>query len=173
MDQQNIQQEINQAGTDRSGMVDVDSIISDIDGKIPSNLRGMYDKLILSGMRIMFDRNSHQMFLDQLDKPGDMPTKMAEGIISLIYMLWERSNKTIPPQLIYPVTVVLTLRAFEFLQRAGEQEATPEVLGEAVSQSVEGVVSRFGFSEDQLLNAVQAQKSGNKRGLINAQPGGK
>jgi hypothetical protein len=138
-------------------LIDVDSIIAKIE--MPPNLKKIFDKAVLSGMRIMFDRKSHQMLLDQLDKPGDMAQKLAEGIITLTYMLWTQSNKTLPPQIMVPLTTVLTLKAFDFLQKSGEPEATKEVLGEGMHLAVTGVMERFGVDEAQ-LEQMAAQKKG-------------
>lgn len=157
----------------QNGMVDVDAIISKVDANIPKNLKAIYDKSILSGMRIMFDKNSHQMFLDQLEKEGDMAQKMAEGIISLMYMLWTQSNKTLPPQIVVPVTVVLTLRAYDFLQKSGEPGADKAMLGEAVALATTGIMERFGVTEDKLPELVKAQQQPKQGGLINAKMEGK
>lgn len=132
--------------------INVDEIIGKIE--VPDNMKGIYDKAVLSGMRIMFDKQSHQMLTEQLDKPGPLADKMVEGVISLMYMLWQESNHSLPPQIIVPVTVVLTLRAYEFLVQSGEPEATPALLGEAMSGAVTGIMERFGVSEDQLPGLV-------------------
>jgi hypothetical protein len=140
-------------------VIDVDSIVSKI--QVPQNLKSIFDKAVLSGMRIMFDSKSHMMFVDQLEKEGPLPQKMAEGVISLMYMLWTESNKTLPPQIMAPVAIVLTLRAFEFLQESGEPEATKEALGEGMQLAITGLAERFGVKPEQLQQ--QQEKVG---GLI-------
>lgn len=132
------------------GVADVKAIIANAREQIPQEQLDIFDKVVLSGMRIMFDKQSHQMMLDELNKPGPLATRISNGMIALIYMLWEKSNKTIPPQLIVPVTLTLTLRAFEFLLESKDPDATREVLGEAVAESVEGVMSRFGATPDKI-----------------------
>lgn len=144
----------------QSGPVDVDKIINDARAKIPPQLGDMFDKIVLSGMRVMFDKNSHKMMLDELNKPGPMATRISNGIISLIYILWNKSNHTMPPQLIVPATFVLTLRAFQFLQDSKDPEATPAVLGEAVADSVQGVMDRFGATQDKIPALLRAQQAG-------------
>lgn len=140
-----------------AGPVDVKPIIARARADIPPQLADMFDKVVLSGMRIMFDKQSHGMTMEMLDRPGPLASRIAEGIITLIYMLWEKSNKTIPPQLIVPATLVLTLRAFEFLQQSKDPEATKEVLGEAVADAVEGVMSRFGATPEKIPALVKGQ----------------
>lgn len=131
------------APRDTGGAVDVKAAIAEARAKIPAQLQPIFDKVVLSGMRIMFDKSSHEMTLAELDQPGPLAQRIANGIIKLMFMLWQQSNKTIPPQLMIPATLVLTLRAFEFLQLAKDPEATKEVLGQAVELAVTGVLERF------------------------------
>ena len=123
--------------------VDVESIIQHVQQSIPANLQDIYGKAVLSGMRIMFDSKSHQMMLDQLNQPGPLAKRISDGIISLMFMLWTQSNKTLPPQIIVPVTLTLTLKAFDFLQQSGDPQATKQVLGDATEQAVQGIMDRF------------------------------
>jgi len=144
-----------------NGKIDVEPIIAKIN--VPPNLKGTFDKMVLSGMRIMFDRASHQLLLDQLDGPNPLAQKISDGIITLMYMLWTQSNKTLPPQLMVPVTVVLTLKAFDFLQQSGDKEATKEVLGETMHLATTGILDRFGAKPSDLA-AMQQKVMAAKQG---------
>lgn len=166
--------------------LNVDRLVADIESKVPKKievvdeqgqdkviaLRRIYKTVVLSGMRLMFDKQSHGMLLDELEKPEPMPNKIANGIIGLIYMLWQESNQSLPPQIIVPVTVVLTLRAYEFLLNSGEPDATREVLGEALALVTTGVMAKFGVTEDQLPSLLNGEQPAPKPGLIDAQMGG-
>lgn len=148
------------AGAPAAGAVDVEAMIAKAKEKIPPNLAPILDKIVLSGMRIMFDKASHQMALAELNKPGPLAQRLTTGMIALMYMLWKQSNKTIPPQLIVPATLILTLRAFQFLQLSKDPEATKEVLGEAVAESVQGVMDRFGATQDKLPGLLKGGAPG-------------
>ncbi len=137
------------------GKIDIDAILEKVN--ITPDLKPMYDKAVLAGLRIMFDKKSHVMLIEQLDKEGPLPGKIAEGVIALMYMLWEQSNKTLPPKLLVPITFTLTLRAFEFCQMSGEQEATKETLGEAVDLTTTRIMKEFGVEEGQVEQLVQQQ----------------
>lgn len=139
------------------GSIDIDSIVAKARAGVPANLREIFDKAVLSGMRIMFDEGSHQMMLDELNQAGPMATRISNGIIKLVYMLWEKSNKTLPPQIIVALTLTLALRAFQFLQEAKDPEATKEVLGEATADAVQGVMDRFGATQDKIPGLVKGQ----------------
>jgi hypothetical protein len=158
-----------QAPKKPAGQVDVERIIAEARAKIPPQLRAMFDKVVLSGERIMFDKSSYHMTEDMLNQPGPLATRISNGIITLVYMLWDKSNKTIPPQLIVPATLVLTLRAFQFLQESKDPEATSDVLGEAVADAVQGVMDRFGATQDKIPALVKGQQ-GAQPGAQPAQP---
>jgi hypothetical protein len=129
--------------TSTGGGVDVAPMIAKANEGVPANMRPVLDKVVLSGMRIMFDKQSHEMAMAELDKPGPLAERLSNGIIALMFMLWKQSNQTIPPQMIVPATLILTLRAFEFLQMSKDPEATKQVLGETVQAAVQGVMDRF------------------------------
>jgi hypothetical protein len=135
--------------------IDIQPMVRAVEAKIPRELQQIYDRLVLSGMRIMFDKRSHAMMEQQISKPGPMPQKMAEGIVAVIYMLWTKSNKTMPPQLVVPLTTTLALKAFDFLQKSGNPEATAQVLGEGVDACVKLVMHKFGVTEQQMAKLEQ------------------
>lgn len=137
--------------------VDVDKIIATM--KVPPNLKSIYDKTVLSGLRIMFSKDSFSMFEDQLNKPGNLAQKMSEGIVGLMYMLWDQSNKTLPPQIMIPVGVTLTLKAFDFLQKSKDPEATKQVLGDAVDGTMQGIMRAFGAKEGDMEKVLDKMKT--------------
>lgn len=145
--------------------VDVAPIVAKVREGMPPDLQPIYDKAVLSGMRIMFDKNSFQMTMDELKKPGPLATRLSNGTIALVYMLWETSKKSLPPQIIVPLTLTMTLKAFDFVQMIQDPEATKETMGEACANAVQGVMDRFGATEDKLPELV---KGG---GQVPAQPG--
>lgn len=151
-----------------AGAVDIEAIIAQASQKVPPQLKPMFDKVVLSGMRIMFDKQSHGMMVEALDKPGPMAKRISDGVIQLMYLMWKQSNHTIPPQTIVPAAVVLTLRVFQFLQESKDPEATPAVLGDAMHQVVQGILDRFGASEDKLPALLKNQDPGKDDSLRQA-----
>jgi hypothetical protein len=143
-----------------AGAVNVQPIIDEAGKKVPPQLKPMFDKVVLSGMRIMFDKQSHGMMIEALDKPGPMEKRISDGIIQLMYLMWKQSNHTIPPQTIVPAATVLTLRVFQFLQESKDPQATPAVLGEALHQVVQGILDRFGATQDKLPALLKNQDPG-------------
>jgi hypothetical protein len=139
-----------------NGPVDVDAILAKVN--VPPKFQGIYGKAVLSGMRIMFDKRSVSMTQKQLAQPGPLAKNIADGIVALVYMLFRQSNSTLPPQIIVPLTFTLTLKAFDYVQKSGNAQATKQVLGDAMEQALTTVMQKFGVSPDQVSQIVQQQK---------------
>lgn len=135
------------------GVIDTDAMLNKI--AVPPELQDIYQKALLSGMRIMFDSKSHAMMQNELNKKGPLPQKIVEGVMALIYMLWKQSNQTLPPKIILPLTMALTLKVFEYLQRSNEPGVTNEVLGQTLEGVIPAVMKKFGVKPGQAQGAVQ------------------
>ena len=72
-----------------------------------------------------------------------MPQKLGQGIASLMAMLFQESQKSIPPQLMVPAGMVLMAHAAEFLTKSG-QSVAPEEFGAAQQIMIEAILKAFG-----------------------------
>ena len=160
---------LDQAGSQQTGQIDIQPMLDGIE--VPSELKPMYDKIVLAGMRIMFSKGSHQLLVDQLQKEGPLAEKISAGIVALMYMLWTQSNKSIAPQLIIPAATALTLRAFDYVQKTGDPEATKEVLGQSVEGALDGIMKGFGGNIDSMEQNLQQTAQGVK-GAVEQMPQG-
>lgn len=144
------------APTVKPGQIDVEPIIAQAAKNVPAELQNIFGKAVISGMRIMFDKQSFAMTMQELQGPGPLAQRLSDGTIKLVYLLWTQSNKTLPPQIIVPLTLTLVLKAFAFTQLMGDPEATKETLGDATHGAVQGVMDRFGATEDKLPQLAKA-----------------
>lgn len=123
-----------------SGSLTPDNIRSKL--HIPPQLEGAYQKIILAGMKVMFDKSTHQLMIKELDGPGDMATRLGKGMTGLMSLLWQQSNKTLPPNLIIPAGLELMAHAVDFLKKAG-QDVTDQEFGEAVQVFIQNTLKAF------------------------------
>ena len=135
------------------GGVDLDAIRAKM--AITPDVKPVYEKALLSGRRLMFSKETAKQNSEFLNGPGPMAKKLADGVVAVVYMLWKRSNQTLNPKVIVPVTFALTLDAFEFIQEANHPEATPETLGQAVEMSTETILQKFGVPPDKIEQFVK------------------
>ena len=90
-----------------------------IDAKLPPAKSHALDRIIIAGMRIMFSAQTHQMMLQELQAPGAISDKLAQGITKLILLMLKESNGTMPPDLFIPAGTILLAKAAEFLNQSG------------------------------------------------------
>ena len=90
---------------------------------------GQLDKIVLAGKKVMFSKESHHLFMDQLDAPGTMAQKLGQGVAGLMGLLWQESRQSLPPQLLIPAGMVLVAVAAEFLRKGGMDVADEDVAG--------------------------------------------
>lgn len=159
----------NERAAPNGGAVDIEAMRSEM--TIDPPLQDMYDKLILNGRRIMFDQETFGETSKYMSGPEPLDQKIADGIVAVVVMLHDKTNKGMHPRLIVPVTLGLTLDAFEFIQRAGDPAATKQVLGEAVAMATTNVMEKFGVPQDQLAKLVEQNRAAVDGGQPPEQPG--
>ena len=101
------------------------------------------DKIVLAGRKVMFSEQSHQMFLDQVDAPGDMAQKLGKGVAGLMALLWQESRQSIPPKLLIPAGMVLVGVAAEFLNKGGMEVTDKDIAG-GMEEMVDSIMTAAG-----------------------------
>ena len=145
----------NPQGSPAGGKVDTDAIKAKMN--ILPKFRPLYETLMTRGLKIadkfMFPTQpGKQSCIDGPKPPAD---KLAEGVVTLIYLLWTQSNKTFDPRLVVPVAFGLTLDLFDKVQISDPQEFSADVLGDAMEKSIGGVMQKFGVAPDQVQQVIQ------------------
>lgn len=137
--------------------IDIDAIVGRI--QIAPKFKAIYDKVILSGRRMIGSEDTAPAIQKQLDKPGDFATNLAEGVLAVVYQLWTAAGKTLPPQIMGPVTFQLTLEAFDFLQKSGDDRTSKQVLGDAVDGALSMLLKGFNIDPNQIEQFVEQNKA--------------
>jgi len=153
--------------------------------KVPQELRGAYEKIILAGMKVMFSKETNQMAMQSMQGDGPVEQRLAKGVTDLMTILWKESNESLPPQLILPAAVELTTEAADFLNEAGQEEITVQQIGEAIRLMIGLLMQRFGVNEETVKQGAQGaqgqqgqppqqppQQPPAERGLIGGAMGG-
>lgn len=116
---------------------------------IPANLQDAYQRIVLAGMKVMFDKSTHKLMLEELDGPGTMGEKLGKGIAGLMILLVQQSNGTLPPQLIIPAALELLAHAADFLKKSGQQVSN-EDFGEASQVAISEIMRQFNLDPDKV-----------------------
>lgn len=139
-------------------IVNTQEILSKIN--IPPKYKAVYDKLVFNGKRMMFAPDMEDALNEILDGEGtNLGEKIAKGVVAVMYMMWEQSNKKLPVEMMVPVTFTLTVEAFAFLQKAKDPDATKEVLGDAVDKATTLIMRGFNVSPDQISEFVSQNQA--------------
>lgn len=141
-------------GQQEGQSLDHDAVQKDI--KVPPELQEAYNKVVIAGMKVMFDPATHQMAMKAIEGDGPVGDRVGKGIAGLIATLFKKSNNTIPPQVILPATVALTMQACDFMKKTGQQIADKDV-GEAVNTAVRTVLTMFGVDPDKMIQLANAK----------------
>jgi hypothetical protein len=125
--------------------------------QLPPELQDAYDRVVAAGMKVLFSKETHASMLEQLEAPGDMPTKLGEGIARVIVFLFNESNGTMPQEVIVPAGILLVLKAAEFINKSNLGKVSDEEIGTAVEVMIDSLFEQFGEDRSQ-LDAALAQE---------------
>lgn len=139
--------------------LDAASVNSNI--KVPPDLQEAYDRVVVAGMKVMFDKATHQLAMKAIAGDGPLGERVGKGIAGLIATLFKKSNNSIPPQVIIPAGVNLVMQACDFLQKSGQEQISQQDIGEAVNTAVRVILSMFGADPDKMVELANANSYDN------------
>ena len=83
--------------------------------KMPPELQEAYERVVLAGMKMLFDKNTNKLAVKQLQSmEGPLSERLGKSVAGLLAELFRQSNKTMPPQVIIPAGVELLMQAADF-----------------------------------------------------------
>jgi len=141
---------------DKLGPAQVDAQI-----KVSPELKEPYQRVLLAGMKVLFDPQTHELALKQLEGPGPIAERLGKGIAGLMLTLFKESNRTMPPQLLIPAGTALLVRAADFLEQGGAEQVGNAEVAQAMVVMTDSLMAAFGLDP----NKVLAKAGGT--GLIN------
>ena len=102
----------------------IDQIASD-----PAS-KEQYDRIVLAGKKIMFDKATHDK-ISWLQDAEDLSV-LVNGVSDLITIITELGGDAINQDALHGAAVVLTMEALDFAGRVNDIEITPEIAQSAV-----------------------------------------
>lgn len=121
---------------------------------VPPSMREAYDKVVAAGMKIMFDKRTHHLLLEQMAAEGEVSDKLADGVAALMAMMLQNTKGAFPQQLIIPAGIELMLHAADFMAQSGGEAITAEDMGSAVQKFVFKLFGESGVTPDALMASV-------------------
>lgn len=126
------------------------------------DLKPQLQRIVVAGMKVMFDAKTHQMMLQQLQGPGALADKLGQGIAGLMGLLQQESKNSLNPMLLVPAGLVLLAHAADYLNQTGVQ-VSPQDYGGAVENFVDTVLQQFKLDPNKVAAvAGDAEKAGDQ-----------
>lgn len=122
--------------------------------KMPPELQEAYDRVVLAGMKVMFDKATHSKVMKAIEGEGPLSKRLGVGIAGLMATLFKQSNNTIPPQVLIPAGTNLLMQAADFLKRTGTEPVSNQDIGEAMQVMINTILDMFGVDPMKLRGAL-------------------
>jgi len=126
------------------------AIAEDISGNIPKEFQEAFARVVKAGMKVIFSEETHEDIIQMLNKSeGDIGEMLGSQIASLMAMLYQKSNQTMPGEVIVPAGTYLLAQAAEFLETVTEEEMAPEIIAQAMQTMIDSLMRGFGVDPQQ------------------------
>jgi|MDTB01.1.fsa_nt_gb hypothetical protein len=145
--------------------------------KLPANLQEAYDRVVLAGKKIIFNKDTNKLVLDAIKGEGSLGIRLGKGISTLMMLLYRESQQTMPPSLIVPAGVCLLGEAADFIRKGKIEPINNNIIAEAIQVFIEATIQNFGgdtnrmyslfdqFEKEQQQQTQQTQNPGTQGGM--------
>ena len=116
---------------------------------IPADKAQAYDRIVAAGKKILYSEQMQPQIDELIKTPGDMGEKIGQGVVGLMALLLDKSNGTLPPQLIIPAATELVAEVGDFLKQSGMKVSDADI-SEGMASMVQLLMETAGVSPEQL-----------------------
>ncbi len=129
-------------------------------------------RIVVAGMKVMFDPQTHQLVQQALAGPDPLPQKLGKSVAGLMGLLWQESKQSLPPQLIIPAALVLLAHAIDFLRKSGQQGADANLYAQASEVMISILLQSRGIDPQKVAQiGARAASGGSLKSAAAPQPG--
>ena len=142
---------------DNSDNADVttQSIKDDIAEAMPEEFAQAFAQVIKAGMKVLFSDETHELMLQQLEEDGEIAESAGNAIAGLMSMLYEKSNQSMPPEVIIPAGTYLMAEAADFIEQVTGETLTGETLSNAAAVMTETLMNAFGVDANKFVESSE------------------
>ena len=115
---------------------------------IPANLKNAFDRVTTAGMKVLYDPSTQGEIKQHLAGPGDMGTKLGEGIGTIMLHMFQQSNATMPPNVMIPAGIYLVVEAADFLEKSGKYQVADADISTAIQVLIQALMKAFGIDQN-------------------------
>lgn len=123
---------------------------------IPKQFQEAFSRVVKAGMKVMFSDETHELMLDQLEGEGDLAEKVGSAVAGMMIMLYEKSNGTMPGEVIIPAATYLLAQGADFLEQVTGEELTPDIIADASEVMIRQLMQAAGADPDKFTAGLQS-----------------
>jgi hypothetical protein len=130
-----------------------------IEDKVPPKLKMRYNKTVIAGEKMMFGKTHDKMALvSNPEALKDIPETVSRGVAGLMFVLFNRSNETLPLEVLIFAGVNLAIKALDFAERGKGAVVDKEVIDETFKKLTEQIFDKLGITKEQMAEAIAKGK---------------
>ena len=116
-----------------------------------------FEKVVLAGMKIMYDKTTFPIFKAGMLKKTPLPQRLATEAAGLMKMLMDKSNNSIPKQIIAPAAAMLLMEMGKFMTEAKIAKPTSDDIRQATMMMLKMLQSMYAKKPGQPAPAAAPQ----------------
>lgn len=143
--------------------MDYDGQLQDMEARVPEGMKEAWDRIMVAGMKFMFDPKTNRMVNEYLEAPGDMPEKLGTAAAGLMITLDRESKNSLPKELLIPGGIALLILAVKYMKKAGIATIGAADYGKAIEIFMYKILDAYGVKQEQFdgyINQMAAQYEG-------------
>ncbi len=129
-----------------------------------------YKRVVVAGMKVMFDKKTHKMMIEGLEDEPDPITTGVRGLIGILSILYKQSRGTMPMEAMIPAGLTLMIIGLDFMDKTGIVKVGKEELGKATQEYLNELLPKIGLTPEKmntLMTNVQNADVNKLKGMQN------
>lgn len=129
--------------------------IAGIEAKLsPSDMQA-YQRVVLAGLKVMFDPSTHNLMLKSLQTSKDPATAIGVSISALVQGLYRESKNSMPINIAMMAAITLMAHEMDYMEKTMGLQVSADLIANASQATLLHTMERFGISKQKMLAAMQ------------------
>lgn len=121
----------------------------------PPGLTQAIEKVTEAGKKILYSEKTRDLVLQELQSGGDVEDIIGSGVAKLTGLVFAEYKKTLPMEVLMPVSMLLMLEVLDFLEQGGKIQVTNDMLAETTQATASAMLQLLGVTPEKLEEYVQ------------------
>lgn len=130
--------------------------------QLDPNMQQALKQAVEAGMKLLFSKETHDQIFGSIRPEDEVPLKdeLGAGATNLMLLMYQKSNQTMPAEIIIPTGAVLLAKACEFINDGGIAPVTDEDYSEAFQLFTTNIQDKLNpnFRQENGIEPSQAEQ---------------